>query len=71
MAVAAVSTYSYLSLRRRSRLCSCNEFGFNFDGAPASHPTIASRFVTAAWSEVCGTSPGVYFLDGFPTDVHD
>ena len=31
---------------------SCTEFGFNYDGAPASHPTISSRFVTPAWNEV-------------------
>ncbi|KAI0740521.1 peptidase S28 [Earliella scabrosa] len=40
----------------------CNEFGFNFDGAPRSRPTIASRLVTAAWSErQCGYRfPGAF-----------
>ncbi|KAI0800449.1 peptidase S28 [Fomes fomentarius] len=40
----------------------CNEFGFNFAGAPQGHPTITSRLVTAAWTErQCGYRfPGAF-----------
>ncbi|RDX43248.1 peptidase S28 [Lentinus brumalis] len=56
-------SYTYAPNAGRSwQWLTCNEFGFNFDGAPASQPTIASRFVKAVWSErQCGYHfPGAF-----------
>ncbi|KAI8968824.1 peptidase S28 [Trametes punicea] len=49
-------TYTYTQNAQRSwEWLLCNEFGFYFDGAPTTQPTIASRVVTPAyWERQCG-----------------
>ncbi|OJT07638.1 hypothetical protein TRAPUB_1498 [Trametes pubescens] len=56
-------SYDYLGQTDRAwNWLLCNEFGFYFDGAPANHPTVASRLVTPAWGErQCGYRfPGAF-----------
>ncbi|EJF57333.1 hypothetical protein DICSQDRAFT_69770 [Dichomitus squalens LYAD-421 SS1] len=56
-------TYTYTGNAERSwQWLLCTQFGFQFDGAPASQPTIASRIVTPAWGErQCGYRfPGAF-----------
>ncbi|KAI0644791.1 peptidase S28 [Trametes meyenii] len=56
-------TYDYLGQTDRSwQWLLCNEFGFYFDGAPATHPTIASRLIAPAYGErQCGYRfPGAF-----------
>ncbi|KAH9856842.1 peptidase S28 [Lenzites betulinus] len=56
-------SYDYLQNAERSwQWLLCNEFGFYFDGAPETHPTITSRLVTPSWGErQCGYRfPGAF-----------
>ncbi|KAI0365894.1 peptidase S28 [Pilatotrama ljubarskyi] len=56
-------SYTFLDNADRSwQWLLCNEFGFYFDGAPSTQPTIASRVVTPAWGErQCGYRfPGAF-----------
>ncbi|KAH9888524.1 peptidase S28 [Cubamyces lactineus] len=60
-------SYTYLDNAQRSwQWLLCNEFGFDFDGAPANQPTITSRVVTPAyWQRQCGYR----FPGAFPTNT--
>ncbi|CDO72685.1 hypothetical protein BN946_scf184985.g105 [Trametes cinnabarina] len=56
-------TYTYIDNAQRSwQWMLCNEFGFYFDGAPSSLPTVTSRVVTPAYGErQCGYRfPGAF-----------